>query len=43
VRASAFFQNINPDLSPRREDAKKSIEWGGSSRLCGFAREIMPA
>jgi hypothetical protein len=28
VSASVFFQNMNPDLSPRREDAKKNIEWG---------------
>jgi hypothetical protein len=43
-----FLPDMNTDLSPRREDAKKNIEWGflrvfASSRLCGFAREIVPA
>lgn len=23
-----FLPDMNPDLSPRREDAKKSIDWG---------------
>jgi hypothetical protein len=42
VRASVFFQNINPDLSPRREGAKKHIEWGFLRVLASLREKSCP-